>query len=61
MSTMRAIQVHAYGDANQLRLEQISQPEPQEGEVLVHVYAAGPENIFEQVFAPLYGAKGETR
>ncbi len=41
MSTMRAIQVHAYGDANQLRLEQISQPTPQEGEVLVRVHAAG--------------------
>jgi len=38
---MRAIQVHAYGDANQLRLEQISQPTPQEGEVLVRVHAAG--------------------
>jgi NADPH:quinone reductase-like Zn-dependent oxidoreductase len=41
MSTMRAIQIHTYGDANQLHLEQISQPTPQEGEVLVHVHAAG--------------------
>jgi NADPH:quinone reductase-like Zn-dependent oxidoreductase len=41
MSTMRAIQVHGYGGADQLRLEQISQPEPQKGEVLVRVYAAG--------------------
>src|SRR5947209_4844202 len=41
MSKIHAIQVHAYGDANQLRLEQISQPEPHEGEMLVHVYAAG--------------------
>ena len=41
MSTMRAIQVHAYGDATQLHLEQISQPVPQEGEVLVRVHAAG--------------------
>jgi NADPH:quinone reductase-like Zn-dependent oxidoreductase len=38
---MRAIQVHVYGDATQLRLEQISQPKPQEGEVLVRVHAAG--------------------
>jgi NADPH:quinone reductase-like Zn-dependent oxidoreductase len=33
---MRAIQVHGYGDASQLRLEEISQPEPQEDEVLVY-------------------------
>ncbi len=41
MSTMQAICVHAYGDANQLRLEEISQPEPREGEVLVRVHATG--------------------
>ncbi len=39
--TIKAIQVHAYGNADQLKLEQIPQPEPQEGEVLVRVYAAG--------------------
>jgi NADPH:quinone reductase-like Zn-dependent oxidoreductase len=39
--TMNAIQVHDYGDANQLKLEQIARPEPREGEVRVHVYAAG--------------------
>lgn len=39
--TINAIQVHNYGDADQLRLEQIPQPEPQEGEVLVRVHAAG--------------------
>jgi NADPH:quinone reductase-like Zn-dependent oxidoreductase len=41
MSTMRAIQIHDYGDANQLRLEEISQPTPQEGEALIRVHAAG--------------------
>jgi len=41
MSKIHAIQVHSYGDASQLRLEEISQPEPQEGEVLVRVHAAG--------------------
>ena len=41
MSKIHAIQVHGYGDASQLRLEEISQPEPQEGEVLVQVHAAG--------------------
>ena len=39
--TIKAIQVHDYGHADQLKLEQIPQPEPQEGEVLVRVYAAG--------------------
>src|SRR5258706_7878198 len=39
--TINAIQVHDYGDTDQLKLEQIPQPEPQEGEVLVRVYAAG--------------------
>jgi NADPH:quinone reductase-like Zn-dependent oxidoreductase len=39
--TNNAIQVHDYGDPNQLRLEQIPVSEPQEGEVLVRVHAAG--------------------
>ncbi len=38
---IQAIQVHDYGDADQLKLEQIAQPEPKEGEVLVRVHAAG--------------------
>src|SRR5437879_13534822 len=41
MSKIHAIQVHGYGDANQLHLEQIPQSEPQEGEVLVRVHASG--------------------
>lgn len=45
MSTMHAIQIHTYGDADQLRLEEISRPTPQEGEVLVHVHAAGVNAI----------------
>src|SRR5436305_2040582 len=39
--TINAIQVHDYGDADQLKLEQIPQPEPREGEVLVRLHAAG--------------------
>ncbi len=39
--TISAIQVHAYGDADQLKLAQIARPEPQAGEVLVRVHAAG--------------------
>lgn len=39
--TIKAIQVHAYGDADQLKFEQIPLPEPQQGEVLVRVHVAG--------------------
>ena len=39
--TISAIQVHAYGDADQLKFEQIARPEPQAGEVLVRIHAAG--------------------
>ncbi len=43
MSThnIRAIRVHSYGDADQLKLEHIQRPEPQAGEVLIQVHAAG--------------------
>ncbi|MBA2678883.1 MAG: NADP-dependent oxidoreductase [Ktedonobacteraceae bacterium] len=43
MSTqnIQAIRVHSYGDADQLKLEHIQRPEPQAGEVLVQVHAAG--------------------
>ncbi|MBO0780315.1 MAG: NADP-dependent oxidoreductase [Ktedonobacteraceae bacterium] len=40
-SLINAIQVHAYGNADQLKLERIPTPEPQAGEVLVRVHAAG--------------------
>lgn len=39
--TINAIQVRDYGNVDQLRLEQMPVPEPQEGEVLVRVHAAG--------------------
>ncbi len=38
---INAIQVHNYGNPDQLKSEQVAQPEPKEGEVLVHVHAAG--------------------
>lgn len=38
---MAAIQVHQYGGPEQLRLEQVARPEPQVGEVLIRVHAAG--------------------
>ncbi|MBV9231909.1 MAG: NADP-dependent oxidoreductase [Chloroflexi bacterium] len=39
--TMRAIQVHRYGGPEQLKLEEKPRPEPQAGEVLLRVHAAG--------------------
>ncbi len=39
--TMQAIRIHQYGGPEQLKLEQIPRPEPQAGEVLIRVHAAG--------------------
>jgi len=39
--TMQAIRVHAYGEPEQLRLEHIPRPQPQAGELLIRVHAAG--------------------
>ena len=38
---IQAIRVHQYGGPEQLKLEQIPCPEPQSGEVLIRVHAAG--------------------
>jgi NADPH:quinone reductase-like Zn-dependent oxidoreductase len=43
--TMQAIQVHNYGDADQLMLDVVTRPEPQAGEVLVRIHAAGVNPI----------------
>ena len=43
---MRAVRVHEFGDSDVLRVEDVPQPEPVEGEVLVRVQAAGV-NPFE--------------
>ena len=45
LQTMRVIQVHSYGGPEQLKLEQKPRPEPQMGEVLVRVHAAGVNQI----------------
>jgi NADPH2:quinone reductase len=43
---MRAVRVHEFGEPDVLRVEDVPQPEPVEGEVLVRVQAAGV-NPFE--------------
>lgn len=45
IQTMRAIQVHDYGDVDQLKLEDVPRPVAQACEVLVQVYAAGVNPI----------------
>src|SRR2546422_9247714 len=39
--TMRVIHVHNYGGPEQLKLERKPRPEPQAGEVVLRVHAAG--------------------
>jgi NADPH:quinone reductase-like Zn-dependent oxidoreductase len=41
IQTIQAIRVHNYGGPEQLKLEEVQRPEPQAGEVLIHVHAAG--------------------
>src|SRR5258708_30391959 len=42
---MRAVHFYSYGGPEQLVLEKVPRPEPQVGEVLVRVYAAGVNPI----------------
>src|SRR5438132_8043561 len=41
MATMKAAQIHEYGDVDVLKYEDVERPEPQAGEVLVRVRAVG--------------------
>jgi len=41
MAQMKAVQMHAFGDVDVLKYEDVERPEPQAGEVLVRVRAAG--------------------
>lgn len=41
MAMMKAVRMHAFGDVDVLRYEEVEQPRPQDGEVLVRVHAAG--------------------
>ncbi|MEH2330040.1 NADP-dependent oxidoreductase [Nostoc sp.] len=58
MATMKAIRIHAYGGAENLKYDEVPRPEPQAGQVLIQVYAAGVnpidwkirEGFFQQVF-----------
>ena len=41
MATMKTVQIHAYGNVDVLKYEEMERSEPQAGEVLVRVRAAG--------------------
>ena len=45
MSTMKAVRIHEFGDVGVLKYEDVDRPEPQAGEVLVRVRAAGINRI----------------
>lgn len=62
MTLMKAVQIHEFGDVDVLKYENVEQPEPQAGEVLVRVRAAGinPADCVSRQFpVPITtGAKG---
>jgi NADPH2:quinone reductase len=54
---MKAIRVHKYGDASQLRYEEIAKPTPKAGELCVQVEATGLNFIEIYLRAGLYKGK----
>ncbi len=62
MATMKAVQIHEFGDVDVLKYEDVERPEPQAGEVLVRVRAVGinlVDTISRQFPVPVTsGAKG---
>jgi len=40
MTTMKAVQIHAYGEPEVLSYEETARPAPKPDEVLIHVHAA---------------------
>ena len=51
---MKSIRVHAYGDPEVMRLEEVAEPEPGPGQVLVRVYAIGVNPVETYIRAGLY-------
>jgi NADPH2:quinone reductase len=51
---MKAIRVHAYGEPEVMRLEDVPEPVPGPGEVLVRVYAVGVNPVETYIRAGIY-------
>jgi NADPH2:quinone reductase len=51
---VRAVRVHEFGEPDVLTLEEVPQPEPVEGEVLVRIQAAGVNPVESYVRAGVY-------
>lgn len=54
---MRAIQFHEYGGPEVLRCEEVPDPEPGPGEVLIQIQAAGVNPVDTYIRAGLYGPR----
>src|SRR6185295_15980220 len=57
---MKSIRVHEFGGPDVLKLEEIAQPQPQAGEVLVRVKAVGVNPYDTYMRAGTYGANNPT-
>ena len=51
---MKAIRVHEFGDPQVMRLEEVPDPKPGPGQVVVRVYAAGVNPVETYIRAGLY-------
>lgn len=52
--TMQAVQIHAYGDVDQIKIERVARPELQAGQVLVRLKAAGVNPVDWKLRAGYY-------
>ncbi len=53
--TMKAIRVHEYGEPDVMRLEDIADPKPAPGQVVVRLHAAGVNPVDSYIRAGAYG------